>query len=159
MALIICEDCGKEISNKAQYCIHCGCPIISAQNENMCIINKREYDLTQLKNQILLQKPPERKSISDIAMDLSDKIDGLNWGGAIHLISEIQNSGKVPKTFDSEKYLVKSKKDDGLVHCPRCDSTNIVTGQRGYSIVWGFVGSNRTMNRCAKCGHKWEPRR
>ncbi len=27
MALIICEDCGKKISNKAKACIHCGCPI------------------------------------------------------------------------------------------------------------------------------------
>lgn len=27
MALIKCEDCGKEISDKASACIHCGCPI------------------------------------------------------------------------------------------------------------------------------------
>lgn len=28
MALILCEDCGKEISSKAPACIHCGCPLI-----------------------------------------------------------------------------------------------------------------------------------
>lgn len=44
------------------------------------------------------------------------------------------------------------------VQCPKCNSTQISTGQRGYSMIWGFIGSNRTMNRCAKCGHKWEPR-
>lgn len=27
MALIKCEDCGKEISDKADKCIHCGCPV------------------------------------------------------------------------------------------------------------------------------------
>jgi len=27
MALIKCNDCGKEISDKAPNCIHCGCPI------------------------------------------------------------------------------------------------------------------------------------
>lgn len=27
MALIKCEDCGKDVSNKAKACIHCGCPI------------------------------------------------------------------------------------------------------------------------------------
>lgn len=27
MALIKCVDCGKEISDKSEFCIHCGCPI------------------------------------------------------------------------------------------------------------------------------------
>ena len=32
MALIKCADCGKEISDKAKACIHCGCPVdVSAQ--------------------------------------------------------------------------------------------------------------------------------
>lgn len=45
------------------------------------------------------------------------------------------------------------------IRCPKCRSTQISTGSRGYSMVWGFIGSGKTMNRCAKCGHKWEPRR
>ena len=43
------------------------------------------------------------------------------------------------------------------VKCPRCGSTNITAGQRGYSLLTGFVGSGRTVNRCANCGHKWKP--
>lgn len=43
--------------------------------------------------------------------------------------------------------------------CPKCGSTAITTGQRGYSLITGFWGSNKTMNRCANCGHKWEPGR
>ena len=27
MALIKCPDCGKEVSDKAKNCIHCGCPL------------------------------------------------------------------------------------------------------------------------------------
>lgn len=27
MALVMCPECGKEISDKASYCIHCGCPL------------------------------------------------------------------------------------------------------------------------------------
>lgn len=30
MALIKCPECGKEISDKAQSCIHCGCPLAEA---------------------------------------------------------------------------------------------------------------------------------
>jgi len=42
--------------------------------------------------------------------------------------------------------------------CPRCGSTSVTTGARGYSIVTGFLGSNKTTNRCGKCGHSWQPR-
>ena len=34
MALIKCPECGKEISDRAQACIHCGCPL--ATNESIC---------------------------------------------------------------------------------------------------------------------------
>lgn len=42
--------------------------------------------------------------------------------------------------------------------CPKCGSTYISTVNRGYSIVWGFIGSGNAMNVCQKCGHKWKPR-
>lgn len=41
--------------------------------------------------------------------------------------------------------------------CPRCKSTAITAGQRGYSLIWGFFGSGNTVNRCSNCGHKWKP--
>ena len=43
------------------------------------------------------------------------------------------------------------------IRCPKCGSTTIVTGHKGYSLVTGFIGSGRTVNRCSRCGHKWEP--
>lgn len=43
------------------------------------------------------------------------------------------------------------------IHCPKCNSTNVTTGQRGYSFWTGFLGSSKTVNRCGNCGYKWEP--
>lgn len=43
------------------------------------------------------------------------------------------------------------------VRCPKCGSTNITAGQRGYSLLTGFLGSGSTVNRCANCGYKWKP--
>jgi DNA-directed RNA polymerase subunit M/transcription elongation factor TFIIS len=159
MALIYCQECGKEISNKAKACIHCGCPTEYDKKANHCIINKKEYDLSNFKNRILTRDSTGNESAYQIAEDLCSFVDGLSIFGAAQLALEILQTGEIPESFDADAHSIKFKEDDGLVHCPRCDSTNIVTGQRGYSIVWGFVGSNRTMNRCAKCGHKWEPRR
>lgn len=50
-----------------------------------------------------------------------------------------------------------NQREKNQVHCPRCGSTNITAGQRGYSLLTGFVGSGSTVNRCANCGHKWKP--
>lgn len=36
MALIKCSDCGKDVSDKAAACIHCGCPIEKARNSIEC---------------------------------------------------------------------------------------------------------------------------
>lgn len=43
------------------------------------------------------------------------------------------------------------------VRCPKCGSTSIATVNRGYSLVWGFIGSGKPMNVCQKCGHKFKP--
>ena len=36
-------------------------------------------------------------------------------------------------------------------------STSITTGARGVNWFWGFIGANKTVNRCGKCGYTWEP--
>lgn len=41
--------------------------------------------------------------------------------------------------------------------CPKCGCTDIGVTNRGYSIVWGLLGSGKSMNVCKKCGHKWKP--
>ena len=47
MALIKCPECGKEISNKAQACIHCGSPLI--EQENKIIIKMVRIDMDKLR--------------------------------------------------------------------------------------------------------------
>lgn len=34
MALIVCDECGKQISDKAQHCVHCGAPIVTTSSNN-----------------------------------------------------------------------------------------------------------------------------
>ena len=43
------------------------------------------------------------------------------------------------------------------LRCPKCGSTSVTTGSRGYSLLTGFLGSGKTVNRCGSCGHKWKP--
>ena len=51
MALITCPECGKEVSDKANACIHCGYPL-SQQKEDFCIREKSLLDEDTLINEI-----------------------------------------------------------------------------------------------------------
>ena len=46
-----------------------------------------------------------------------------------------------------------------ILRCPKCHSTSVTTGARGYKLLTGFLGSNQTVNRCGSCGHTWKPGR
>lgn len=166
MALINCPECGNKVSSSANMCIHCGYPLnssekstITTHEDGVCIIRGKPYNLVSFKDRLLEAYPDNTTESNSIIREMQHHIGDVPLFAAIALAKQIIDSKTVPESFDAEKYAIKFKKDDGLVHCPRCDSTNVVTGQRGYSMVWGFIGSNRTMNRCAKCGHKWEPKK
>ena len=48
-------------------------------------------------------------------------------------------------------------KSQSVVCCPKCGSTSIATINRGYSLVWGFLGSGSARNVCQSCGYKFIP--
>lgn len=55
---------------------------------------------------------------------------------------------------EGEDYIPPTPK----ITCPKCGSTNVTTGQKGYSFLFGFLGSNETVNRCGHCGYTWKPK-
>ena len=56
-----------------------------------------------------------------------------------------------------QKRKEELRKRTAPVTCPKCGSTSIATINRGYSVVWGFIGSGKPMNVCQKCGCKFQP--
>lgn len=55
------------------------------------------------------------------------------------------------------KYHPTPKEDHNTVKCPKCGSTNIMTGARGVNFTFGLIGASKTVNRCTNCGHTWKP--
>lgn len=220
MALIKCDECGSEISNRAPVCPHCGLPA-EYQKDNSSYSN-------QVKNGVNLQKTSgderEKRILAeswsivyeaiemgyvDIALKRIQKLTGgtlddakdtleylkrdLNKGNSSTQCAEI-HQGDLLKEYIEEAKLhpelavkcarcrvtyprrlsrcpgcaeknyteilenTASKFLDDPVRCPNCNSTSISTGTRGWSMMWGFIGSGSTVNRCARCGHKWKPR-
>lgn len=125
--LIKCPECGKEISDQSNQCIHCGFPLDQLQKT---IINK----------------------------DLSDEKCPVCGVQKKHIIKDnIKETCAVCGYVFNQEYVQNNQELLPKPKCPKCGSTSITTGQRGYSLLTGFLGSNKTVNRCANCGHTWKP--
>lgn len=111
------------------------------------------------------------KNCGGIMCDTGLKFDEANIIRKISSDNELLNAMIELKKNDIIEYNLKlsqfknqvdqnnqiQQRDNNVVKCPKCGSTNITAGQRGYSLVTGFIGSGSTVNRCAKCGYKWKP--
>lgn len=51
----------------------------------------------------------------------------------------------------------KPKQTEKKITCPKCGSTNIISGTRGFTFTTGFLGSGNYRKVCENCGHKWKP--
>lgn len=43
------------------------------------------------------------------------------------------------------------------IKCPKCGSTQVHAGKRGWNIWTGAIGSSKIVITCLKCGHKFKP--
>lgn len=184
MALITCPECGKEVSDKAKMCPNCGYPIndptVPDVKNNICVFKGQRYDLTEVLEYIektydengycVDPKTPAyfalKRIIPTIGCDTNELL------GYLARYHKVPDFNFIP-TGDPDKYrLIKPKDYDPnfnihkafeeeqkklIPKCPKCGSTSITTGSRGYSLFTGFLGSGKTVNRCGNCGYKWNP--
>lgn len=111
------------------------------------------------------------KNCGGIMCDTGLKFDEANIIRKISSDNELLNAMIELKKNDIIEYNLKlsqfknqvdqnnqiQQRDNNVVKCPKCGSTNVTAGQKGYSLLTGFIGSGSTVNRCAKCGYKWKP--
>lgn len=187
MAIIKCTECGHDVSSFAEKCPNCGCPmniildngnkrgddntetlynvvLLNAGSHSLSIIRfVRELStpmkgLTEAKN--IVENPPQTIITGIPKAEGEAVVQKLSTMGCTAKL-EISNfpttsdveSEETIKQIESTYLFTKDKP----LTCPRCGSTSITTGSRGYSLVWGFAGSGKTVNRCGKCGYSWKP--
>lgn len=137
MALIKCPECYKNVSDKAEICIHCGYPL---KNDNhSCYINGVQYDLSHELRLIT------QSDFMQGLRNLRDKYH-LDLADATTLGNIIKNTKQIPKEYkseDREKYKgqVNVTENENLNRnipkCPTCGSTNvekILTGKRFWEV-------------------------
>ena len=134
--LIKCPECGKDVSDKATACIHCGYPFSNIQT------NEKQID----QNIIL-------KFINN-----NDKM------GAVKYLKENfdmlpSDAIKYVKEFES-KNSHRIQKVDNRPKCPTCGSHNIqpisATKRAGSLLTFGLAsGSIGKSYECKNCKYKW----
>ena len=149
MALINCPECGEKISDKAAACIHCRFPL-ECKSNNVCKINGVDKDLSPVLKLVNLGETDAEIIQKEIQITIL--CSGLSLQDYYELAHLIIEERKVPASFDHMSRTAKP------LCCPHCGSTSISTGARGVNHFWGFIGASKTVNRCAKCGHMWEPK-
>lgn len=172
MALIKCPECGNQISDKSKTCIHCGYPldnIESTELYNMVLINadtKANYFIAK-STLVELYGVDKTQAYNLLKNPGSVLIKGVKKSNIEYLKHEFNTYGFLVNFTPSEDNYIHphndtwnewEKKRTAPTTCPRCGSTEITTGQRGFSFITGFIGSNKTVNRCAKCGYSWQPK-
>ena len=152
MALIICPECNKEISNKSDTCIHCGHPLVNY----ICNINGIEYNLKNELSMSLVQNEDWIKAIGSLRRKTNlTLVDGKD------LIEIIRTTKKIPTTF-TPKYALQNRNEViennvNKVECPYCHSKNtkkISAISKMWSLNWlGMYGIGKVSKQwhCNNC--------
>lgn len=174
MALIKCPDCGNNISDKSEMCIYCGYPLAKEKLIELYNVIYLGMSYIPYEKKIALINilghlcKSDRISAYDIVkLDNYTIIKSVTKSNAEWIVGVLQQykcNTKIEQSKDSEAsdqdQMISSYINNNggcTIICPRCGSNSVTTGQRGFSLLTGFLGSNKTVNRCGKCGYSWKP--
>lgn len=154
MSLINCPECGKEISDKSEKCIHCGYPLINTK----CNINGTVYDFSEeLKIALLDSVDESMPAIGSIRRKTL-----LHLSDAYDLVQIIKENKSIPSIFVPKRSLDKpenifSNYNKNVIECPYCHSTNTKKisslSKAGSVALFGIFGLGKTTKEwhCNNC--------
>ncbi len=139
MALIKCIECGNNVSEYAESCPKCGCPMSVIKNKTIKENFEKENQISNEQCPLCSAKKPHI---------ITDNIKEV-----CSVCGYVFNKDYVKKHKD----LLPKKV---LPTCPTCGSTNIekisAAKKVGGSLLFGIFSSDiRNSMHCKDCGYKW----
>jgi len=168
MSLIKCFECNAKVSEFAERCPQCGCPIdaIKKEKTNRYLIRLKDgqiIDLTGIEQQLTEE---ELKLSRDLA-DVLNYVYGLDGPTRMIIKSMFEfNDWKFPQNYQDLydamcEYNQQEieKKEANKPKCPICGSTNIGPLSTFERLLGAFsMGRSRlswVRVECKDCGHMW----
>lgn len=119
-------------------------------------------------------------NLSDTEMSVSDFCNILlytdNNPKVVHALMELYKNdpieyqikiNQLKMQYEQQKEVKKQQKiqqqsqlstpSEPKLTCPKCGSSNITEGTKGFSLTTGFIGSGNFRYVCKNCGNKWKP--
>ena len=160
MSLIKCIECGKEISEYADKCPNCGCPVEISKHDRHTVIltngGKSKIKVISKLRELLKLDLAQAKDIVDNCKIIKSNI---SLQEAEYIKKEVETLGGqveiIPYTKAQDTQI-----NINLPKCPTCHSTNIKkigTGERVASVV-GLGLLSKKINKtwkCCDCGYTW----
>lgn len=148
MALIKCPECGKEVSDKAKACIHCGYPLENVDtrtNPNMCLVNGVEHDLSFLLDDTM----GEGQRAYRFELECVSNMENPNY---MNTCFNIMDTKVIPPTLTIENY---PEKESPKIKCPTCSSTDVrkISGSERVGSVMMLGIFSKKINKSFKCNH------
>lgn len=124
MALIKCAECGKEISDKASACIHCGCPISVSTQANASNAGNSPRVLTKEFNAVLYGTDSEKTSQKVFVPELARNVE-FDINNNTHVGETIKITLKEGSKYDYILFTAASVYK--ALHAPAAASANAQT--------------------------------
>lgn len=186
MALILCPECGREISDKATFCPGCGCPVtfhvkgkLPPEIDIEEIMNIYENSTDGAIRYIIRTYGINEDESAKLVMDyynkitaeknslLYDKIQKKNK----KISKQIRNAELANELSLINKKIQNKKEEAQIVRCPKCHSTSITYDTKKLSIgraivgnaiagapgaILGGLSSKKGYAVCLNCGKRWK---
>lgn len=165
MALIKCIECNHDISEFAQSCPHCGCPV-SMSIDTKQKMDKGRYSVILSQCEVSKVKIIQKiREITGLGLAEAKKIvDDLSF---VKINCSIEEANNIKKLIESEggtvqiiPYELSHEKNNFAPKCPTCSSTNIkkISGTKKAASIIGFGILSNNIGKtyeCLNCRYKW----
>lgn len=155
MGLIQCADCGKMVSDRAEACPNCGCPVsesLKEQPKHICMYNGKPIifdDETYDRIMYDLTKEESGKGILDL-MRIMEKCVSEDYDEYNPLLEEIIHTKSIPQVFNAE---MRIRPNPNQKTCPKCGGHDFTPVRRNHSFFGGFATQKVDMI-CNHCGYR-----
>lgn len=173
MSLLICPECNSKVSEYANKCTNCGCPMNiikeSRNKRNHKILmkglpgvsNDREHDLTEFDNNATDEILSDKIRITEMLMSEYS----IKWEDASVIAEVIKfNNNEIPADYNEclERMRARNRErvNRNLITCPNCHSSNVqkISGTERAVSVLGLGLLSKKIGKsykCLNCKYTW----